>query len=139
MSHNGHEMKFKDILKVTGAKDWKEAVVRLGYGEMFGLDPDQWFDFRGITLERPEEVHRIVSLIDVYNDFQGEPLADVLASLIEAGKVMYVEFGRAGSPVLHVFVRDPESNRHRVMEVLRKFGPSELDEYGPYGIRAWWE
>lgn len=138
MSHNGHTMKIKEILKATGAKDWKEAVTRFGYGEMFGLDPDQFFDFR-VRLTNPEEVHRIISLIESYNDFEGEPLAEALSSLMADGKIMYVEFGRAGSPELHVFVRNPEVNKGPMTEVLRKFGPSELDEYGPYGIRAWWD
>lgn len=136
MSHNGHTIKLKEILKATGAKDFKEAVVRLGYGEMFGLD--EHFDFR-MNIEDPEQVRRIVSLIDSYNEFEGESLAEVLASLIESGKLMYITFGRAHSPELHVFMKNPEENRAGMMELLKRFSPDELDEYGPYGIRAWWD
>lgn len=138
MSDNGHNMKLKEILKATGAKDWKEAVVRLGYGEMFGLDDDQWFDFI-IRLSKPEEVMRILPLPWQYGNFEGEKLAEVLASLIQSNTVMYIEFGRRGSPELHVFLREPGVNREPVTDLLKMFNPDELEEYGPYGIRAWWD
>lgn len=138
MSHNGHTMKLKEILKATGAKDWKEAVVRFGYGEMFGLADDQWFDFI-IRLVTPEEIRRIMPLIDFYNEFEGESLSDVLAALMENGTIMYLEFGRRGSPELHVFMRNPETNREPMTALLKRFSPDELEEYGPYGIRAWWD
>jgi hypothetical protein len=132
-----HKMKLSEILKATGAKDWKEAVVRLGYADMFGLG-NHILAFR-VNIEKPEEVRRIVSLIDFYNNFEGAPLAEMLASLIESGKVMYITFGRAYSPGLHVMVKNPEENRAMVTELLKGFAPDELEEYGPYGIRAWWD
>lgn len=138
MSYNGHNMKLKEILKATGAKDWKEAVARFGFGEMFGLADDQWFDFI-IRLTTPEEIMRIMSLVGQYGEFDGENLGEVLASLMQQGTVMYVEFGRRASPELHVFMKNPEINREAMMALLQKYGPSELEEYGPYGIRAWWD
>lgn len=138
MSHNGHKVNLKEVLKATGAKDWNEAVVRLGYADMFGQPDLQILDFI-IKLTKPEEIRRIVSLIDFYNNFEGENLSEVLAALVEQGRVMYVEFGRAGSPVLHVFMRNPENDRATMMDLLRKFGPDELDEHGPWAIRAWWD
>lgn len=137
MSHNGHKINLKDVLKATGAKDWKEAVVRLGYADMFGL-PNQILDF-SIKLGTPEEVRRIISLIDSYNEFEGEPIAEALATLMERHAVMYIEFGRAGSPVILIYMRNPINDRETMMDLLRKFGPDELGEAGPYGIRAWWD
>jgi hypothetical protein len=131
-------MKLKEILKATGAKDWKEAVARFGFGEQFGLDSDQWFDFI-IRLTTPEEIMRIMPLPWQYGNFEGEKLAEILASLMKQGIVMYVEFGRRGSPELHVFMRDPENAREPMMDMLKRFSPDELEEYGPYGIRAWWD
>lgn len=138
MSHNGHKMKLSEILKATGSKDWKEAVVKLGYGEMFGLGHDQHFDFR-INLDKPEQVRRIVSLVNFYGTLEGVSLAQMLAMLMEDGVVMYISFGRAYSPELHVFMKNPEGNRAAVTELLQGFAPKELEEYGPYGIRAWWD
>lgn len=139
MSHNGHNIKAKDILKATGAKDWKEAIVKLGYGERFGLGlEDRILDF-SVKLGTPEEVLRIMSQIDAYNNFRGEELAEVIATLMHQGTIMYVEFGRRGSPELHVFMRNPEDDRQKMMDLLTKFSPDELDEAGPYGIRAWWD
>lgn len=140
MSHNGHghNMKLKEILKATGAKDWKEAVARFGFGEMFGLEHNQWFDFI-IRLSTPEEIRRILPLPWQYGNFDGEKLAEALAALHEAGRIMYLEFGRRGSPELHVFMRNPEGDREPLTDLLQMFGPDELEEYGPYGIRAWWD
>jgi len=138
VSHNGHNMKLKDILKATGAKDWKEAIARLGYGEQFGLSDTDLFDFI-VRLEKPEQVLRILPLPWQYENYDGEHLAEMLSSLMQEGTVMYVEFGRRGSPELHVFMRNPETNRAPMTELLKRFGPDELEEYGPYGIRAWWD
>lgn len=138
MSHNGHKLKLKEILKATGAKTWKEAVVRFGYGDLFGLESGQFYDFV-VRLGTPEEVMQIIPIIESYNEFEGEPIAEVLAQLMAEGTLMYVEFGRAGSPVLHVFMRNPQENRAPMMEILKRFSPDELDEFGPYAIRAWWD
>lgn len=138
MNGNGHNIKLKEVLKATGAKDWKEAVARLGFGEMFGLEDNQWFDFI-IRLEKPEQVLRILPLPWQYGNFEGEKLAETLAALMESGAIMYVEFGRRGSPELHVFMREPAQNREPMTDLLKLFEPDELEEYGPYGIRAWWD
>lgn len=138
MSHNGHKMKLSEILKATGAKSFKEAVVKLGYGEEYGLADNEWFNFR-IRLNNPEEIMRILPLPWQYENFDGGNLAEVLATLMQQGTVMYVEFGRANSPELIVFMRTPETNRETMMDILRTYNPDELGEFGPYGIRAWWD
>jgi hypothetical protein len=138
MSHNGHKVNLKEVLKATGAKDWNEAVVRLAYADLFGLPENQILNFN-IRLSRPADVRRIISLIESYNKFEGEPIAEALATLMEQGTVMYVEFGREGSPVLHIFMNKPNDNRAAMMDLFRKFGADELDEFGPWAIRAWWD
>ncbi len=133
-------MKLEKVLEATGAKDWNEAVVRLGFGPQFGLSPDyQILDFT-VRLGKPADIRRIISQINFANDWKGgDSLAEVLAALVEHGDVMYVEFGRKNGAVLHVFMRNPETDRDTMMDLLRKYGPNELDEYGPWGIRAWWD
>lgn len=138
MNGNGSNIKLKEVLKATGAKDWKEGVARLGFGEMFGLEDNQWFDFI-IRLTTPEEITRILPLPWQYGNFEGQKLAEALAALMQAGRIMYLEFGRKGSPELHVFMRHPEVDREPFMDLLKMFEPNELEEYGPYGIRAWWD
>jgi len=133
-------MKLEEVLKVTGAQDWNEAIVRLGFGPQFGLPPDyQILDFT-VRLSKPGDIRRIVSQVNFGNDWKGgDPLAEVLAALVEYGTVMYIEFGRRNGEVLHVYMRNPQADRETMMDLLKRYEPDELDEYGPYGIRAWWD
>jgi len=137
MSTNGKSLSLKEILKAAGARTWKEAVVRLGYADVFGLE-DHMFDFL-VRLSDPEEAARIISEIGVYNNFDGEAVAEFVGSLMHSKVIMYVEFGRRGSPELHVYVRDPETQKDVVREALERLGPDELEDFGPYGLRAWWD
>lgn len=127
----------KNLLKVTGAKDWKESIVRLGFGEMYGLADNQWFNFI-LRLNTPEEIRRIIPLVGQYRGLDSNDLAEAMATLMENGTIMYVEFGRENSPVIHVFMRHPEENRAKMTALLERLDANEIGEFGPYGIRASW-
>lgn len=138
MAHNGasEDIRLKDVLKATKALSWEEAVVKLGYGDLFGLE--KGFDFR-IRLSRPQQISHLLSLVGSYNNYDGEMLGPILAQLMADSVLMYIEFGRAGSPELFIYMYRPEENRSRIEALARTWEADEIGEWGPYGIRLWWD
>ncbi len=92
-------------INVFGAKDWeKEQIegsiefVKLGYGD---LREKNYRSLNFVTecLET-DKIIQIIPIVKNYNAFDGKKIANVLQKF--RGKVSCYEFGRAGSPILHI-------------------------------------
>ncbi len=132
--------------------------VRIGYGDEFGKNFSS-YTFRTREL-RTKQVQQLVRLIKDYRSFNGEAVAQAIATF--EGRVSSMQFGRELSPVL--YVRLPQWTHQREMspsdverrrisddenakliaELKRKF-VEELgaSEFGPERgdqrlIRVWW-
>jgi hypothetical protein len=128
------------VLKALKAGSCAEAVVKMGYGDLFGMEECRILNFLTGNL-RPDRAAELVRLVVEYNDFKGDDVADALLGLHEAGWLEYVIFGRAASPVLHILpnMKLLEEAKEQVRQAMRALKAEEIDDDGPYLIRAWWE
>jgi hypothetical protein len=128
------------VLKALKAGSCAEAVVKMGYGDLFGMEECRILDFKTGNL-RPDRAAELVRLVAEYNDFKGDDVADALLGLHEAGLIEYVIFGRAGSPVLYILpnMKALDAAKEQVRQAMSALKAVEIDDDGPYLIRAWWD
>jgi hypothetical protein len=156
------EQKTKKLLEATESQNVTEALVKMIYGEDFGLPIrllDTQAEARGETVL---DLANAIEKIRGYNEFRGSRVAEAVRSLHHQGYVMDAKFGREGSPVLYVnppYWENQASNYVRkdgysprkfqdeerekmylaIGEALHKTKPDELgiDQFGY--VRAWWD
>lgn len=132
------DLSLKSVLRATKSDFWEEAIVKLGYADQFGIELDRPFEFV-VRLHGPGEAERVISMVGQYNEFDGEAVGALVGQLMDQGVLMYAEFGRLGSPDLRLYVREPEENREGVRDLLARLRPDRLEDWGPYGLHAWWD
>lgn len=138
--------------RLLGVRNWEEAFVMLGYGDVFGL-PVRSLNFRTERM-RPEVIAPLIRLVPNYNNFEGSMVADAVLLLRERGFVDGAEFGRESSPVLYLhipyWVGQGEERRRlepdeidvakkATMDAMKELEADEIDEDVPNTIRAWWD
>jgi len=134
-----------------------ELAIKVIFGEDFGL-PVRLLSAKVETREI-EELANAIELIESYNNFEGEAVANALRQMHNEGLIMEAGFGREQSPVLYITPpfwthqrTKPSKERRqfteqernamfrRIFEILEKTNPDELDlVYGDYQVRAWWD
>lgn len=148
------------ILKALDTDDWLTALVKMAYGDLFGLP------VRSLTF-RTEPAHPLKILPAIrqvtMNRFNGEDVAGAIERLHEEGHLAAVEFGQEGTPVLYLTVpfftnqksnwipadearplSEPEVNASReavgqAMFEVRAVAVGFYDEEFRSNIRAWWD
>lgn len=138
--------------RLLGVRNWEEAFVTLGYGDVFGL-PVRSLHFRTERM-RPEIVTPLIRLVPQYNAFEGPAVADAVLLLRERGFISSVEFGREGSPVLYLYIpswvgtdeerrrlddEEIETAKTAVKQAMTELLADEIGEDVPNTIRAWWD
>ena len=140
--------------------DLAEQFVRIGFGpQVLGQRGFQSTEFLTPPLSTTQ-ASQLALVVPEYGKFKGALVAEGIKRF--AGRVMSVQFGREGSPVLYVQLpywthqregpithkmgtRIPDEEHNRLVEELRKVFVSELnaEEFGPDSIdkrkiRIWW-
>ncbi len=148
----------KAVLKALETDDWLEAMVKMVWGDDFGLPVRS---LRFLTEKaHPLKVLRAIRLIP---DFDGEAIASAIEDLHEGGHLSSVEFGRENTPVLYLWIPawtnqrsnwipgDPsrklteeemDISRRLVGQAMVNLGADEVDFYDPEThivLRAWWD
>jgi hypothetical protein len=153
----------ESLLAFLGASNVYEAGVKLIFH--LGLP----FDYDYVVVwafgKNVEPLARAVALVERYNEFDGREASKALLELYEKGLIMWLYFGREGSPV--IYVEPPywagqgkkytEEERVRMLRRIRnrlaKLRPDELgyvvrigslsyyEEPSPEtkAVRAWWD
>jgi len=111
-----------------------EKIVRAGYGDVISNIPSRSLSFRVQIVKSDVDVIRLVSS---YNEFDGDATADAVGAILDADAAYEVTFGRANSPVLHVWAKP--GKLEQVRNILKRLNPGELDEVGNDTLRAWWD
>jgi len=139
-------------------KNGFELAVKVIYGDLFGL-PTRLLVARTEETREIEELASAIELIESYNEFRGDNVANALRKMHDEGLIMSAEFGREFSPVLYVTIPywttqrtknldederkfspgERESMRQRIVEILQEAKPDELGGYHDWGVRAWWD
>jgi hypothetical protein len=140
--------------------DLAEKFVRIGFGpQVLGQRGFQSTHFLTPPLSTTQAA-QLVLVVPEYGPFKGAAVAEGIKRF--AGRVMSVEFGREGSPVLyfhlpywthqregpithHAGTRIPDAENARLVDELHKVFVDELgaEEFGPDSIekrkiRIWW-
>jgi hypothetical protein len=129
----------------------QKLFIKLGYG----LDGYSTTSLEFLTDELlAEEACEVVKMVDSYNEFYGEEVAEVINKIAKlwpsTHQQVTFQFGREHSPVLYVHfpywksVTERFENRDELIKkslaLLRTCNPDELDEeYSGYRTRAWWD
>ncbi|MEM4268679.1 MAG: hypothetical protein QW223_01015 [Candidatus Caldarchaeum sp.] len=147
------------LLESTASKTLTEFFIKLIYGEDFGLP--EWPSDTSIIHITGKQVLEVADTIEkiAYNNFSGKDLAEAIRYLHSKGYIMYVRFGREGSPVVYVqppywthqasntsdlngrrFTEEEMKTMYQeIIRTLEKLNPDELDLTEYYGVRAWWD
>lgn len=151
-SSDGQEL----VLPLEVDKQAAEAFVRLG----FGLNEGQRFQSTSFLTPflRTPQAAPLIRLVKDYNEFNGERVAAAVEKF--RGRVMGLEFGREGSPVLYIDLpywthqregadtigqgtRISDAENDSLVEELRQVFVDDLkaDEFGVDGrrVRVWWD
>ena len=146
----------KLVLPLEVDQQAAEAFVRLG----FGLNEGQRFQSAAFLTPflRTTQAAPLIRLVKEYNEFNGERVAEAVEKF--RGRVMGLEFGREGSPVLYIDLpywthqregadtigqgtRISDAENDRLVEELRQVFVDDLkaNEFGVDGrrVRAWWD
>jgi len=147
-------------LPVEVDMDLAEQFVRIGFGpRVLGQRGFQSTEFLTPPLST-KQASQLVLVVPEYGRFKGALVAEGIRRF--TGRVMSIQFGREGSPVLYVQLpywthqregpithqmgtRIPDEEHKRLVEELRKVFVDELsaEEFGPdtidkRRIRIWW-
>ncbi len=129
----------KSLQKLVNAKSEEEAVIKIGYGDLYDLDVRLlWFRER-INRNR---VRQVLALVPSYGRFRGKKVGKELEALIDNHFVDFVYFGREYSPVLylHLTITEDQSKAREIVEqVMRDRGAQEVQDDGLNSIRVWWD
>jgi hypothetical protein len=140
--------------------DLAEQFVRIGFGpQVLGQRGFQSTEFLTPPLST-QQASQLVLVVPEYGPFKGASVAEGIKRF--SGRVMSIQFGREGSPVLYLQLpywthqregpithkmgtRIPEKEHNRLVEELRKVFVEDLgaEEFGPDSIdkrkiRIWW-
>ncbi len=137
------------------AEGIKEAV-RVIYGDRFDR-PVRLLEARTEETNKIPELAEAIRLIDSYNDFNGELVAEKLLKAHNEGLVMVASFGRENSPVLYVkppYWTTQRSNGERTEEpekidikkslralktIFAEVLADEVGETSYNEMRFWWD
>ncbi len=152
----------KKLLEATESENTYEFLVKIIYGEDFSL-PVRLLDTKAEAYgEHVPKLIEAVRLVDSYNEFVGEDVADALKYLHEKGCISTLKFGRENSPCAYISIPYFENQASNYVEregysprkftdyerqgmykvIERTLQPTKPDEYDVDSsgyVRAWWD
>jgi len=164
-NRQAHSLASKGI-KTSGINNFsiqREKMFKHQVKTMYGFeDMGGMLNARTNSTSDIPSIAEAIRLIEGYNDFYGEDVANKLHELHERGVIMGVSFGREGSPVMYVEIpywtnqvsnyddgdtknirRLTEKERNEMKNIVKNSGSElkadEIFEDTDMSIRLWWD